>query len=335
MKLPSAGTVWIVIVVAAAIISVGLLARAKARDGIIYGLKSYVMEQGQDERRALEQFANDVLAGELGKSAPDEMIVASAFNILKQTADAEAVNRQVEEAGKNLLDRACAAAQPDEDLLKLGDQFLALVSSPARTTYLERIAAWSREREGDAGKLSDLSKDLVRQGSDPAGDGILAEVRDARADLIEVANPWILGQNPVIAAALAGSEQAVLLHFNAILQQQQSPETAQRLRAAWDILRDMRLDRNIDASARAKYADAVRVGHLSPEGLIIGLCVLVALGASMTFAVIRVIRGPTPIDPGAETLENVEPIDFDTDAETLEAAKRPTRAGDSHDTTVH
>ena len=38
-----------------------------------------------------------------------------------------------------------------------------------------------------------------------------------------------------------------------------------------------------------------------------------------------------PVDPGAETIENESPIDLDTDAETLEAAR--SRPG-QHDTTM-
>ena len=40
------------------------------------------------------------------------------------------------------------------------------------------------------------------------------------------------------------------------------------------------------------------------------------LGGGLAYALARLARGPLPVDVNAETMENVEPIDLDTDAET-------------------
>ncbi len=172
----------------------------------------------------------------------------------------------------------------------------------------------------------------------PENDGTFARLIEARARFTDTGRrSWIARQNPVIASAIDGADVAALERFRAILREAQTsgPELTPRLREAWAALRAMGLQNRIDAPERAYYAAEVRVNALPPAAFDLAVGVLVFLLGAMGYAIRSSIKGPIPIDPGAETLENVEPIDFDTDAETLEAAKRSTRAGESHDTTVH
>jgi hypothetical protein len=73
-------------------------------------------------------------------------------------------------------------------------------------------------------------------------------------------------------------------------------------------------------------AALLRSRQLSWQALVVGTTVLVVLFAAAMASIIVVVKGPGPIDPSAETLQNVEPIDLDTDAETMDAAKRATAA---------
>jgi uncharacterized membrane protein YdbT with pleckstrin-like domain len=66
----------------------------------------------------------------------------------------------------------------------------------------------------------------------------------------------------------------------------------------------------------AACASVLRYHALPARGLIIALAVVGTLMAGLWFALIRLVRGPMPVDVNAETMENVEPIDLDTDAET-------------------
>ncbi|MBA3686575.1 MAG: hypothetical protein H0W72_15235, partial [Planctomycetes bacterium] len=56
------------------------------------------------------------------------------------------------------------------------------------------------------------------------------------------------------------------------------------------------------------------------SGIAIGLGATASLVWALLVAMALVRRGPKLIDPSAETIENVEPIDLDTDAETLQRA---------------
>jgi hypothetical protein len=61
---------------------------------------------------------------------------------------------------------------------------------------------------------------------------------------------------------------------------------------------------------------ALRHDHLPWTALLMGLTVSAVLLGGLAVAMIRLRRGPLPVDVNAETMENVEPIDLDTDAET-------------------
>lgn len=339
MKLPSVHSVWIVIALIATLLGVGLLARAKSRDGVIYSLKSYAVEKNQPERKAIEQFAGEVFNGELGKYIVDEKVVTAAYNVLKQTEVAEASRQRLELYAKNLLEREIALAHSDDDLLELGDRLLALAASPDRGIYRGRIAMMSKEREAEAAALGQLAHAVSRNAGAPEGDAAFAQLVESRLRFTAGPHAWVLRQNPAIASAVESADAAALQRFKVLLQQAQTsgPEMTPRLRDAWAGLRAMKLQDRVEAAERTYYAAQARVNALPPAAFNIAVCVLMILVGGMAYAIRSVIKGPIPIDPGAETLENVEPIDFDTDAETLEAAKhRSTRVGgESHDTTMH
>ena len=61
---------------------------------------------------------------------------------------------------------------------------------------------------------------------------------------------------------------------------------------------------------------AASATSLPAGGLLIVVAVVGSLVAGLWFALTRLVRGPMLVDVNAETMENVEPIDLDTDAET-------------------
>jgi hypothetical protein len=88
-----------------------------------------------------------------------------------------------------------------------------------------------------------------------------------------------------------------------------------------------------DGSDTGHPADALarRIRRAAPAPLsawAVLLALLIVPGALALIALWRRSAGPVPVDPAAETLENVDPIDLDTEAVTLSgdhtAAGEPT-----------
>jgi len=95
-----------------------------------------------------------------------------------------------------------------------------------------------------------------------------------------------------------------------------NPIARDRLHHAADILRRHHAEYLHDPVIAIAIAIASRHHQVPLTGILIGLFTLMSLCGGMLYTMIRLRRGPTPIDVNAETMENVEPIDLDTDAET-------------------
>ncbi len=94
------------------------------------------------------------------------------------------------------------------------------------------------------------------------------------------------------------------------------PQLRQRLRASVTMLRMHNAEENMDPVIIMAINLASR-HHIVPwSGILIGLLTIIMLSFGIAYAAVRLRRGPTPVDVNAETMENVEPIDLDTDAET-------------------
>ena len=95
-----------------------------------------------------------------------------------------------------------------------------------------------------------------------------------------------------------------------------NPGQRDRLRQAREVLArhlpDYRYEPVVDIACRT----ALRRHSIPGGGLLIAMLVLAILGGGLAYALARLARGPLPVDVNAETMENVEPIDLDTDAET-------------------
>jgi hypothetical protein len=95
-----------------------------------------------------------------------------------------------------------------------------------------------------------------------------------------------------------------------------NPVARDRLHHAVDILRRHHADDVHDPVIAIAVAIASRHHQVPLSGILIGLFTLMSLVGGILYTVIRLRRGPTLIDVNAETMQNVEPIDLDTDAET-------------------
>jgi len=94
------------------------------------------------------------------------------------------------------------------------------------------------------------------------------------------------------------------------------PGRRERLERIDDLLHDHPLDGDEEPVVLVATRIALRHHVLPWPAIALGLVVLLVLIGGLARALLRLRRGPLPIDVNAETMENVEPIDLDTDAET-------------------
>jgi len=332
---------WLVLAVALAASFVGQVVGARVREDHFAQLADFTVETDPDVRGVLLTEAEAVLAGELARERPDKALLVRAFavTVAKQGPAAEAWRVQVETRARSRIETELARRSPDQIVLREAWDVLALANPDLAPGLLERIAAVTGDHSARLAALREAVVDLVRLSGHPDGDDRLERVARARADLIgegATRMNWAARESAPVTTLLNAAGAAALGHFNALLAPyrtqppgERAADQPARLRAAWAQLKAMDLVAG-DAETTAVYAAAVRRDRVPPVGVAFSVLMTGLLFGGLAVAFRRVARGPSPIDPMAETLENVEPIDLDTDAETLASKGRTTGADETH-----
>jgi len=118
-----------------------------------------------------------------------------------------------------------------------------------------------------------------------------------------------------MARAVTAAERAVA---QALSMRLDAAEEGADPRPVWAAVQAMRLADRLPDALVARYATQVRVTELPTAALITCAAMAAGLFGALALAFHRLNRGRRRIDPGAETLENVDPIELETDAITLQ-----------------
>ncbi len=335
--------IWLVVLALVIAGWFSLTASARAQDQALASLHDYGFVQDAETREALERAAAALMSAELASRQPDARMVDVAFSVLRQTASADRYRGQLETAARARLNAHLARPRPDLEALRQAHGMLVLAGAEDAREQLARIAALAGNRAAAASDLAASAARLRDAAGAPAGDVELVrlvEVRDALLAPQDGAGPvtWAVREEPTVATALEDAAQSALIHFEALVAAARADGAARaasadlrpRLIAAWHALQAMGIADRCDGLTLSAYADATRRRGLGISEWLVVLALALSLIGGAAAAARRLWRGPSPIDPGAETLENESPIDFDTDAETLEAA----RSRPGNDTTV-
>jgi hypothetical protein len=323
---------------------------SRARANSLTSFAAYRATWPDAWRAPVEHRAVEVLGRLLGNPEADPELVRAAMGVMRQSHSWMGMAEQIQGRLRGILD-GFLEHRDELERARIAWELFALSQPSDLDSYRERIIALGGDRTQAADILRQTAE-RVRQETTLTGlgkalddlavawDSLLAPVGDGPP------LPWLARSAPTIAEAERLTQEALLVQRRILLEAygikrdadygklQPDPAMiawldaqARSINTNEPARRDV-LDR-VDALMRAHPGEgddepvvqvAIRIAlrhHVLPwPAMTLGLIVLLVLGGGLTHALMRLRRGPLPIDVNAETMENVEPIDLDTDAET-------------------
>jgi len=324
-----------------------LAAEARARGNALTAFANFRPVWPDAWRAPVEHQAVEVLGRLLSAPETDPELARAALGVMRQSSSWTAMAPQVSSQLRGVLE--ARLAEGADERLRTAWELFALSDPPDLDLYRERIIALGGDRSALADNVSQAVMRL--RTADPAmAEAILDELSSEWAALLGPFAgrqlPWLARLSPAIVDAESSAQEAVLHHRRRLLEPyglrldatygRMQPDhamidwldhQAREVNASDDVRRtrlaqvDLLIRRHaagIDEEPVVEVATRIALRHhaLPWSALVVGLGVLAVLGAGLVRALLRLRRGPLPIDVNAETMENVEPIDLDTDAET-------------------
>jgi hypothetical protein len=237
----------------------------------------------------------------------------------------------------------------DEESLRIAWELFALSEPSDLELYRERIVALGGDRTTRIDALR-VAAGVVQAA---ASDNLASELADLSTawdqllrPLDDRALPWLARLTPAFVGAEHAAQEALLSTRRRLLEpyglrrdavyggmqpdrsmliwldrqaqtaNREDPTRRERLADVERLLRHYQVPRDDEPVVAIASRIALRHEHLPWTALLMGLTVSSLLVGGLAIALLRLRRGPLPIDVNAETMENVEPIDLDTDAET-------------------
>lgn len=300
---------WLLVVVAVLLGSLHVMVRARHADALTSQLHR---GEGSDLTRS----AVDLLQMELRRAQPRPNVVVQAWGTLRGQPQAGIARAMLEARIEQDLARMVQRSSPDEVHLHRLWELAAIIDAELAVAVHVRIAARAGERGAAAAHLAEVAATLRSEPvlTDPA------VLIDAWQQLREAGTgpswfTWAARETPPMARAVTDAERAVA---QALSMRLDAAEEGVDPRPVWQAAQAMRLTDRLPDPLVARYAEHVRITELPTVALIVCAALATALFGALAFAFHRLGRGRRRIDPGAETLENVEPIELETDAITVQ-----------------
>jgi hypothetical protein len=330
---------WLVVGIITGVILLSALAVAKSRQSVYDQLQGYTFVQDGAHRQALEDLAAQVADREIAKEWPDRRLLSVAVAVLRQTAREKEYRDRVEAVAGSFLLQESSRRQPRSQRLRVAYELLGLVDSTRIDEDAQRIVAVATYPAVRVQELRDSAERLRDDPGSVAGDALLGRMATLYSASIRPAWQewsWLANKANVLEDAVREAREAGARHFESLVGELPAwssdriaaePNALNRLRRAYGAVRDLDAVSIVEPAARSRYAAAVRREALPGSAWAIVLVAALVLFGGLSFAIRRVLQGPEPIDPSAETLENVEPIDLDTDAVTMDATTGQRKIG--------
>lgn len=322
-------------------------ANGRTRDDVLTAFHNYRPDWDDAWRAPIEHRAVEIFY-----AAPDRdpEVVEAALAVMKRSPNWFRMAPEVGSHLKGWLDARLADPEADGDDLQAAYDLLVLAEAEEADVYRQRIVALAGDRGERAAALTAASAALQEHLADGQADAALAQLDRAWSALREPLagarfNRLARASSPAAPAEKLAS-LAVVAYIRQLLEpyglkalssygetrpdqkmldwldrqarevQRINPGQRERLHQAREVLArhvpDYRYEPVVDIACRT----ALRRHAIPGGGWLIAALVLGALGGGLAYALARLARGPLPVDVNAETMENVEPIDLDTDAET-------------------
>lgn len=325
-------------------------ARERARDNALASFRHYRADWEDAWRAPVEHRAVELLGPLLSHPDHDPELAEAALSVMRRSPSWFAMAPDICSQIKGWLDVRLASQDGDGQALRPAFDLLVLAESDDSDAYRARIAALSGDRTADAAELTAAAKRLQQTAGSAEGDQALQELAAAWRRLREPPGGrplnWLAKEIPAIAAAEQEASVATVAQLRALLEpylgkaagtygetlpdeamlawldrqavevNRAHPDQRARLAKARRVMTAFAPQYHFEPLVDIACATALRYHAIPDGGIVIGLLAAIALTGCLWFAILRLSRGPMPVDVNAETMENVEPIDLDTDAET-------------------
>lgn len=337
--------------VAVVIALVAMTAQSRTREDVLTAFHNYRPDWDDAWRAPVEHRAVEVLGRLLAAPDRDPEMAEAALAVMRRSSSWFGMSPAVGSQVKGWLDGRLADPLADGDALRPAFDLLVLAEAEDVELYRQRIVALAGDRTERAAALFAAAGALLDGMDMPdRADAAIVQLDRAWGSLREPLGGARFNRLARAAPPVAPAEKlaslAVVSHIRHLLEpyglkalgvygetrpdqamldwldrqarevERANPGQRERLRLARDVLArhlpDYRYEPVVDIACRT----ALRRHAIPGGGLLIAALVLVILGGGLAYALARLARGPLPVDVNAETMENVEPIDLDTDAET-------------------
>lgn len=324
-------------------------AGGRARANAMTSFASYRATWPDAWRAPVEHRAVEVLARLLTTPDTDPELLRAAMGVMRQSNSWSGMADGIRAQLRGVLDTYLVTGDGGRRS-RIAWELFALSQPPDLEAYRERIIALGGERTSQAealrsaaGRLRQASGaetfDLALTDLTTAWDGLLAP-RDGRP------LPWLARQSAAVADAEQLAQEALSFQRRLLLEpygvkrevsygmmqpdpamigwldtqartvNASEPDRRERLERVAGLLHQHPTEGDEEPVVLVATRIALRHHVLPWPAIGLGLAVLLVLIGGLVRALLRLRRGPLPIDVNAETMENVEPIDLDTDAET-------------------
>ena len=325
-----------------------LAAGARARDNAMIAFSNYRSDWPDAWRAPVEHQAVDVLGRLLPTPGSDLELVRGALGVMRDSASWKSMANDIRTQLRGSLDTLIK--KRDLSGIRVVWELFTVTDPDNLEPYRQRIIALGGDRTAVAVAAQSAAARLREAVNGSAADVALIQLGESWDAMLAPLDgqplPWLARLSPIIMRAEAEARSAVLRHHRQLLEPYGVPaegdygqtvpdqamidwlsRTAQSVNAADPekrkriehfqfIQRQHAVDLPLEPVVAIATRIAVRHDAFPWSAIILGLGIAFVLIGGLIGAGLRLRRGPLPIDVNAETMENVEPIDLDTDAET-------------------
>lgn len=324
-------------------------AGGRARANALTSFAAYRASWPDAWRAPVEHRAVEVLARLLTAPDTDPELVRAAMGVMRQSSSWPGMADTIRSQLRGVLD-AYLVSGDGTPRARIAWELFALSQPGDLETYRERIIALGGERAPQAEALRQAADRLRQSSTTQDFDGALDELTTSWEILLAPLDgrplPWLARQASEVADAEQSAQESLSFQRRLLLEpygvkrdaaygmmqpdpgmiewldtqartvNAAEPDRRERLERVDDLLRGHPTESAEEPVVLVATRIALRHHVLPWPAVGLGIAILVVLLGGLGRALLRLRRGPLPIDVNAETMENVEPIDLDTDAET-------------------
>ena len=325
-----------------------LAARERARSNAVTAFSNYRSAWPDAWRAPVEHQAIDVLGRFLSAPEADPELVQAALTVMRSSRSWPAMANDI--GGQLRVTLETVLTERDWERARVVWELFVLTEPDHLDLYRERIFALGGDRRTLIAALELAVTHLQEAPEMNAADVALSELDKAWDSMLAPMNgqtlPWLVYQMPAIMRAEEKARSAIRHYQRRLLEpygvlidgeygqtlpdqamidwisdkaqnvNAEDPRQRERLEQFQRIQRHHAVDMSVEPVVAIATRIALRHDDLPWSAIIPGLGIAMVLLGGLIGAGLRFKRGPLPIDVNAETMENVQPIDLDTDAET-------------------